>query len=230
MFERWSNGKLKEAEDPAVVEEYLWSLLTFPYCFSKYNNKFTSCTCLHDQQENVAYALLADHLSKHTFLFCFVIFYIHFLSANDLVYLFLSVKHPGQPSSIHQTFLKERVLVVQDYRWHHNTIPNRVVRRYHNCFEVYHFSLHHDAEWLSVICQVSFHNFLGLFKYQWQTIKSPALSAVPGLIMHGNTGKRNHFDGSTKNSGRWCYYISFQYWGRKRRVLCNAFHSGLHLC
>ncbi len=51
-----------------------------------------------------------------------------------------------------------------------------------------------------MICQVAFCNLLGLLKYQWQTIKSSALSAVPGPIMHRNTGKRNRFDGSTKKT------------------------------
>jgi hypothetical protein len=31
-------------------------------------------------------------------------------------------------------------------------------------------------------------------------IKSSALSAVPGPIMHRKTGKRNRFDGSTKKT------------------------------
>jgi hypothetical protein len=199
-FERRSTGKLKGAEDPAVVEEYLRRLFTLPSCFSKYNNKFMSCTCLHDQQENVDYAILADRLSKHHFCFCSVIFYILFLSAYDFVYVFLQVKHAGQPSSIRQTFLKERILAAQDYCRHRNSIRNRAVRRDHNRYKVYRFSLHHDAERLSMICQVSFRNLLGLFKYQWQTIKSSALSAVPGPIMHGNTGKRNRFDGSTKKT------------------------------
>jgi hypothetical protein len=69
LFERKSNGKLKGAEDPTVVEEYLRSLFALPNCFSKYNNKFTSCCCLNEHQENVAYMILADRLSK---CFCFL--------------------------------------------------------------------------------------------------------------------------------------------------------------
>ncbi len=39
-FERRSSGKLKGAEDPAVVEVYLRRMFILPSCFSKYNNKF----------------------------------------------------------------------------------------------------------------------------------------------------------------------------------------------
>jgi len=69
-FERRSSGKLKGAEEPAVVEEYLRRLFTLPSCFSKYNNKFTSCCSLNELQENVAYMILADCLSKYVFVFC----------------------------------------------------------------------------------------------------------------------------------------------------------------
>ncbi len=45
------------------------------------------------------------------------------------------------------------------------------------------------------MCQNSFQNILGIFKYQWKTLKTAALTVVPGPISHGNVGKQNHLKG-----------------------------------
>jgi hypothetical protein len=46
-------------------------------------------------------------------------------------------------------------------------------------------------------CQNSFQNILGILKYQWKTLKTAALTALPGPISHGNLGKQNRRKGCT---------------------------------
>ncbi len=45
------------------------------------------------------------------------------------------------------------------------------------------------------VCQNSFRNILGIFKYQWKTLKTAALTTIPGSISHGNLGKQNRRKG-----------------------------------
>jgi hypothetical protein len=45
------------------------------------------------------------------------------------------------------------------------------------------------------VCQNSFQNILGNFKYQWKTLKTAAFTTIPGPISHGNLGKQNQRKG-----------------------------------
>jgi hypothetical protein len=69
-----------------------------------------------------------------------------------------------------------------------------------NQFLVYRLQLFPDVERQAFCCLHSFRNILGLFRFQWATLKSAAKQTLPGPIIHGNVGKRNRYDGSNKKS------------------------------
>ena len=115
--------------------------------------------------------------------------------------MFVLVQHAGQPKSIRQTFLKERVLAANESTVQRNAVNSRrngrgVVDR----FKVYRLNLEIDVGRQTMICQHAFRNLLGLFKYQWKSLRASATLSLPGPIIHGNTGKRNRYDGSNKKT------------------------------
>ena len=59
---------------------------------------------------------------------------------------------------------------------------------------MFSFHLHAHPDIASPICLQAFRNLLGIFKYQWKSLKS--LASTPGPITHGNSGKRNRHNGS----------------------------------
>lgn len=117
-----------------------------------------------------------------------------FSDCDLIVYflLLLLVNLAGQPKSIRQTFLKERVLAADQLKAQHRNRPRR------ERFKNYRLHLHADMGRQTMMCQHSFRNLLGIFKYQWKTIRSSATSSLPGPITHGNSGKRNRFQGSNR--------------------------------
>ena len=60
--------------------------------------------------------------------------------------------------------------------------------------KTFSFHLHAHPDIASPICLQAFRNLLGIFKYQWKSLKSSA--STPGPIAHGNSGKRNRHNGS----------------------------------
>ena len=105
----------------------------------------------------------------------------------------LLVNIAGQPKSVRQTFLKERVLAADEVKAHSRNQGRGA------SLQNFRLNLYVDVGRQSMICQHSFrNNLLGIFKYQWKTIRSSATSSLPGPISHGNSGKRNRFEGSNK--------------------------------
>jgi hypothetical protein len=90
--------------------------------------------------------------------------------------------------------LEERVLAADQLKMKSRNQPRG------ECYKIFWLNLHVDVGRKSMICQQSFQNLLGIFKYQWRTIWSSATSSLPGPITYGHSGKRNCFEGSNKKA------------------------------
>lgn len=83
---RRSPAEIRELEQD--MEEYLRNLFSFPHCFSRYQNRFVSCACLSNEQENCSYALLASRLGNFCFCFCYCFFLLLQHLINNLFSFF----------------------------------------------------------------------------------------------------------------------------------------------